>query len=421
MADIWSDVARWEIWRVIEVLVCEAWGREGRIPSRAMAKIRAKSKVWPDRVAQIEAEIKHDVIAFVTAMAETVGAEGRYLHLGLTSSDILDTSLAVQLCKSSKLLEENLKSLLGTLKNLTKKYAKTPMMGRSHGIHAEPVTFGLKTATWYAEMKRHLARLREAKKTVAVGKISGAVGTYAQIPPRIEKQVLSKLGLKPETPATQVVSRDRHAFFFNVLAGIAGSIEKIAVEIRHLARTEVGEVAEPFGKGQKGSSAMPHKRNPILSENLTGLARLMRAYSQAANENVALWHERDISHSSVERVIAPDATIVLDFMLHRLNGVLRNLSVYPKRMLENIDATHGVIFSQEVLLALVDAGWSREKAYKRVQSHAMQAMQNGESFESRILQDAMVRRLLSVGEIRKVFSLERKLKEVPGIIKRALR
>lgn len=420
MASLWSDEARWCCWLEIEILACEAWVAEGKIPAEAARKIRSKARVHGARIEALEQETKHDVIAFVSAVGETIGPESRYLHFGLTSSDVLDTALACQLVRAADLLLKNMRRLLATLKELALKYKKTPMMGRTHGIHAEPITFGLKVATWYAEMERQLERLGQAKETIAVGKLSGAVGTYAHVPPSVERHVLSKLGLKAETAPTQVVSRDRHAFYFSVLAGIAASIEKIAVEIRHLSRTEIQELSEPFGKGQKGSSAMPHKRNPILTENLTGLARLARAYAGAALENVALWHERDISHSSVERVIAPDATIALDFMLHRLMEVLKGLNVYPERMKANLEATRGVVFSQEVLLALVGAGLSREAAYKIVQTHALFALKNGDSFRGRIAKDPAVKKHLQKKDLEAIFDWRRKLKTVEKIIQRTL-
>lgn len=420
MAAVWSDKAKWEIWLAIELLACEAWAQEGKIPAEAFKKIKTKAKINPARIEKIEKEVKHDVIAFVSAISETVGAEGRYIHLGLTSSDVLDTALACQFVKATSLLESGLKESLKVLKTLAKKYEKTPMMGRTHGIHAEPITFGLKVATWFAEMKRQFERLQSARETIGVGKISGAVGTYVHVPPHVEAFVLSRLGLKAETPATQVVSRDRHAFYFSVLAGIASSIEKIAVEIRHLSRTEIGELAEPFGKGQKGSSAMPHKRNPILCENLTGLARLVRSYAQAGFENVALWHERDISHSSVERVIAPDATIVLDFMIHRLLEVLKGLEVFPKRMKKNLEALRGVIFSQEVLLALVKAGLSREVAYRIVQKHALAAMQNGIDFRRYVEKDETVKKYLKPAGLKTIFDFGGKLRNIGRIIHETL-
>lgn len=416
MAAVWADEAKWETWLAIELLACEAWVKEGKIPADALKRIKSKAKINPKNIEAIEKKVRHDVIAFVSAVGKTVGPESRYLHLGLTSSDVLDTSLACQLVEATSLLEARLKESLQVLKTLTKRYEKTPMMGRTHGIHAEPITFGLKTATWFAEMKRQLERLQTAKETIAVGKISGAVGTYVHVPPQVEDYVLSKLGLKPETPATQVVSRDRHAFYFGVLAGVACSIEKIAVEIRHLSRTEIGELAEPFGKGQKGSSAMPHKRNPILTENLTGLARLVRSYAQAAFENVALWHERDISHSSVERVIAPDATIVLDFMLDRLIEVLKGLEVFPERMKHNMEATHGVVFSQEILLALVGAGLSREEAYRIVQKNALQALQNGVDFRAHIAKEPAVKKYFKPQELNKIFDWNNKLKNIGRVI-----
>lgn len=420
MEKIWSDLGRWQYWLEIEILSVEAWVREGKIPKKVVPHLRKKAKIHPDRINAIEAEVKHDVIAFVSAVGETVGAESRYLHFGLTSSDVLDTALACQLKAASKILRQGLVRLSKTLRKQASRYKSTPMIGRTHGIHAEPVTFGWKLASWYAEMERQIARFDDAATTVAVGKISGAVGTYAHLPPRVEKYILDKLGLKSEDIATQVVSRDRHAHYFTVLAGIAATCEKIAVEIRHLARTEVAEVSEPFTKGQKGSSAMPHKKNPILTENLTGLARLIRSYAQAALENVALWHERDISHSSVERVIAPDATIALDFMLHRLIGVLDGLVVNKERMLRNLESTKGLVFSQEVLLALVDSGLSREEAYRIVQKHALAAWENGTDFQSRISQDPVVKKQLDTKVLTELFDWKVQLKHVGSRIDRTL-
>lgn len=420
MGALWSDPSRWEALLQVELLACEAWEREGIIPAVALRTIIKRAKIVPERITAIEKRVKHDVIAFVSAVGETVGEEAKYIHYGLTSSDVLDTAFALQLVAASNLLQKELKGLLKVLKNLSDKYRKTPMMGRTHGIHAEPITFGLKVATWYAEISRQLERLMAARATIAVGKISGAVGTYVHVPPSVESYVLSKLGLTPERPATQVVSRDRHAFFFGVLAGIAGSIEKIAIEIRHLSRTEVGELAEPFGAGQKGSSAMPHKQNPILTENLTGLARLVRSYAQAAFENIALWHERDISHSSVERVIAPDATIVLDFMIARLCEVLKGLQVFPARMKQNLELSRGVVFSQEVLLALVKAGMRRESAYELVQRHALAALKNGEDFAARIGKDAEVKKRLGPNGLKNIFDWQQKLKHVDRLIKGVL-
>lgn len=410
MVAIWTDQAKWEGWLAIELLACEAWARQGKIAPETLKKIKDKARINPKRIEAIERQVKHDVIAFVSALTETVGPEGRFLHMGLTSSDILDTGLACQFLKSIELLEKDLKDLLEVLKRLAKRYEKIPMMGRTHGIHAEPITFGWKVATWFAELKRQQERLAQARATIAVGKISGAVGTYSQVPPSVEQYVLSRLSLKAETPATQVVSRDRHAFYFGVLAGIASSIEKIAVEIRHLSRTEIGELAEPFSEGQKGSSAMPHKQNPILTENLTGLARLMRAYAQAALENVSLWHERDISHSSVERVIAPDATIVLDFMLARLLEVLKGLKVFPERMKRNIETSRGVVFSQEVLQALIERGLSRDRAYQIVQREALRALQNGADFRQ------LVKKHLTPAQEKTIFNWQAKLKNIGRII-----
>ena len=420
MGQIWSDESRWTWWLSIEILSCEAWSQLGRIPQKAIPIIRKKARINSERINTIEAEVKHDVIAFVSAVAETIGPEGRYLHFGLTSSDVVDTAFACQLKASAELLEQDLNKLLATLKKIALKHKKTPMVGRTHGIHAEPTTFGWKVGGWYAEVVRQLERLKEATKTISVGKISGAVGTYAHIPPSVEKYILDRLELQREEVATQVVSRDRHAFFFSVLAGVASTIEKIAVEIRHLARTEIAEVAEPFGKGQKGSSAMPHKRNPVLAENVTGLARLVRSYAQAALENVALWHERDISHSSVERVIAPDATIALDFMIDRLNTILSGLEIYPEQMKRNLESTRGLIFSQEILLALVDAGLAREEAYRVVQKHALSAWKNGEDFQSRIQKDPVVRKKLNPKQVKELFDWKKQLQHIGNVLDQTL-
>ena len=420
MGALWSDESRWQHWLKIEILACEALAHLGNIPSKDVAVIKKKAKIIPEKISALEAEVKHDVIAFVSSVAATVGPEGRHLHWGLTSSDVLDTAFACQLKAAAELLENRLKVLLQILEKKAIQYKKTPMIGRTHGIHAEPVTFGLKLAGWLAEFRRQQERLQFAKEEISAGKISGAVGTYAHISPEVEEYVLSKLGLVSEVVSTQVVSRDRHAFFFSVLAGIAGTVERVALEIRHLARTEVGEVLEPFGKQQKGSSAMPHKKNPILTENLTGLARLVRANVIPALENMALWHERDISHSSVERVIAPDTTIALDFMLDRLTYVIRDMAVQPKKMLANLESSKGLIYSQEVLLALVEKGLSRDQAYRIVQKHALKAWENGESFEEKIAKDPMVQKKLSKQELKSLFDWKRQLKHVDQIIKRTL-
>jgi len=368
-------------WLQVEILACEAWARLGKIPQKALNNIKAKADFDIKRIDEIEKTVKHDVISFLTAVAEFVGPDSRYIHRGLTSSDILDTSLAILLREAADLIITDIRKLMDAIKKRAFEHKDTVMIGRSHGIHAEPITFGLKMALWYEEMRRNLARMERAREIISYGKLSGAVGTFANIPPSIEEYVCKKLGLKPAPVSTQVVQRDRHAEYFTTLAIIATSIEKIAVEIRHLQRTEVLEAEEPFTEGQKGSSAMPHKRNPVLSENLTGLARLVRGYANAAMENIPLWHERDISHSSVERVIAPDATILIDFMLARLTGLIRDLVVYPGNMKANLNKLKGLIFSQGVLLALTEKGVIRENAYQIVQRNAMKGMEGKQGLQ----------------------------------------
>ncbi len=420
MAAVFSDDTRYRIWLDIERYALEGMVAAGQAPAEALQAYNEKAAFEVDRVLAIEAEVKHDVIAFLTNVAEHVGPLSRYVHRGMTSSDVVDTCLAVQMRRAGLLIQKNIETLLSTLKTRAEEFKHTPCIGRSHGIHAEPTTFGVKLAGWYAEMKRHHGRLASAIEDISVGKLSGAVGTYAGIDPSVEALVMKKLELRPETVATQVVQRDRHAHFMATLAGIAGSIERFSVEIRHLQRTEVREAMEGFTPGQKGSSAMPHKRNPILTENLCGLARLVRSYAQASFENVALWHERDISHSSVERVAVPDACIALDFMLRRFNGVVKNLVVSPERMMENLELTRGTVFSGHLLLALVDKGISREDAYKLVQQHALAAWEGGASLQERVLADPTVSKALSAEEIAAVFSLKRHLREVDRILARAL-
>ena len=420
MEAVWSDDSRYRIWLDIERYALEGMVKAGQAPAEALQAYNDKANFQVDRVLEIEKEVKHDVIAFLTNVAEYVGPLSRYVHRGMTSSDVVDTCLAVQMRRAGLLLKSGIETLLVTLKERSLEFKHTPCIGRSHGIHAEPTTFGIKLAGWYAEMKRHVARLNLAIDDISVGKLSGAVGTYAGINPSVEALVMERLELKPETVATQVVQRDRHAFFMACLAGIAGSIERFSVEIRHLQRTEVREAMEGFTAGQKGSSAMPHKKNPILTENLCGLARLVRSYSGACFENVALWHERDISHSSVERVAVPDACIALDFMLKRFNGVVKNLAVSPERMLENLELTRGTVFSGHLLLALVDKGISREDAYRLVQQHALAAWDGGASLQERVQSDPVVSKALSAVEIADVFSLKRHLREVDRIVDRAL-
>jgi len=419
MEAIWSPENRFRKWLDIELLVCEALAAKGEIPRGSLRTIRAKAGFDVKRIDEIERTVKHDVIAFLTSVAEHVGPDSRYIHMGLTSSDILDTSLAVLLKEASDMLLADIDGLLVILKKKALQYRKTLMIGRTHGIHAEPVTFGLKMAMWHQEMQRNRERLVRARDAVACGKISGAVGTFAFVDPAVEEHVCRKLGLAPEPVATQIVQRDRHAEFFATLALIASSLEKFSTEIRHLQRTEVREAEEYFSPGQKGSSAMPHKRNPVLSENLSGLARLMRGYALAAMENIALWHERAISHSSVERVIAPDATILLDFMLQRFSGLVENLVVYPERMMENIRLTRGVIFSQQVLLKLIEKKMTREQAYAVVQDTAMRAWQEGLEFQDLLLADERVQSVMGRKEIDGVFRLENFLENVDYIFDRA--
>jgi len=418
MADIWAAENKFKIWLEIETLACERQAELGVIPSEAVKVIREKGNFDSARIDEIEAEVKHDVIAFLTSVAEHVGPEARFIHQGMTSSDVLDTCLSVQLVQAADELLADLEMVLEAIKVRAFEHKDTVCIGRSHGIHAEPVTFGLKLAGWYAEMHRNRRRLKAARESIATGAISGAVGTFANIDPSVEEYVCAKLGLKPEPVSTQVIPRDRHAELFCVLAIIASSMERIAVEIRHLQRTEVLEVEEFFSKGQKGSSAMPHKRNPILSENLTGQARYIRAQCLPALENVALWHERDISHSSVERYIAPDTTVALDFSLRRLAGLIKNLVVYPQNMLKNLHQMKGLVFSQKILLDLTQAGVSREDAYRLVQRNAMKVWEEGKDFLTELLADQDVLSALGENKIRESFDLNYHLKQVDTIFKR---
>ncbi|MBI5826393.1 MAG: adenylosuccinate lyase [Deltaproteobacteria bacterium] len=419
MARIWEPENRFQRWLDVEICACEAWCRLGKIPKSALDNIVKKARFDVNRIDEIEKTVKHDVIAFLTSVAEYVGPDSRYIHMGLTSSDILDTSLALLLREAAGLIIKDIEALLEVLKKKAYEHKNTVMMGRSHGIHAEPMTFGLKMALWHDEMRRNLERMERAKETISYGKLSGAVGTFSSVDPRVEGYALKKLGLKAEPVATQVVHRDRHAEFFTTLAIIATSIEKFAVEIRHLQRTEVLEAEEPFTKGQKGSSAMPHKRNPVLSENLTGLARLIRGYSVSALEDIPLWHERDISHSSVERVIAPDATILLDFMLARTANLIKGLVVYPENMLENMGRLKGLVYSQKVLLKLVEKGIVREESYAIVQRNAMKVWEGLGDFRSLLLDDAEVMNYLSEKEVDACFDIRPYLKNVDYIFKRA--
>ena len=420
MAAIWSDQSKYSIWLEIETLACEAMEELGQVPAGTSAAVRARGGFDVARVDEIEREVKHDVIAFLTSVAEHVGEEARHLHKGLTSSDVLDTCLAVQLSRASDLLLTGIDRVLNALQKRALEHKLTPTIGRSHGIHAEPTTFGVKLATYYAEFSRNKARLEAARADIATCALSGAVGTYANIDPRVEAHVAEKLGLTPESVSTQVIPRARHAMFFATLGVVASSIERLATEIRHLQRTEVLEAEEFFSAGQKGSSAMPHKRNPVLTENLTGLARLVRSAAVPAMENVALWHERDISHSSVERGIGPDATVHLDFALHRLAGVVENLVVYPENMQGNMDKLGGLHNSQRVLLALVEAGTSREDAYRLVQRNAMKVWES----DGRLMlldllkQDEEVTAALSEEELEARFDLDYHFKHVDTIFAR---
>ncbi len=418
MAKIWEPENRFRIWLEIETLACEAQAELGVIPREVVPVIREKGNFNIERIDAIEAEVKHDVIAFLTSVAEFVGPEARFIHQGMTSSDVLDTCLSVQMVQAADELLADLDMLLESLKIRALEHKDTVCMGRSHGIHAEPVTFGLKLASFYAEMQRNRTRLKAARENIATGAISGAVGTFANIDPFVEEYVCGKMGLTPEPVSSQVIPRDRHAEYFCVLSIIASSIERIAIEVRHLQRTEVLEAEEQFTKGQKGSSAMPHKRNPILSENLTGQARYIRAMCIPALENVALWHERDISHSSVERYIAPDATVALDFSLRRLNGLVRNLVVYPDNMVRNLNQMKGLVFSQKILLDLTQAGVSREDSYRLVQRNAMKVWEEGKDFQVELLADPEVVGALGEEKIRESFDLSYHLKHVDTIFKR---
>lgn len=417
MGRIWTQENKYRKWLDVELAVCEARAERGEIPPEAMDEIRRKAAFTVERIDEIERETQHDVIAFLTCVAEHVGPASRFIHEGLTSSDVLDTANALLFKEATELLLDDMDRLLEVLKRRALEFKDTVMMGRSHGIHAEPITFGLKWALWYAEMRRNRTRLERAAETMRVGKISGAVGTYANIDPEIEKRVCKRLGLRPAPISTQVIQRDRYAEFFTTLAIIGASIEKIAVEIRHLQRTEVREAEEYFAPGQKGSSAMPHKRNPIASENLSGLARVLRGNALAAMENVALWHERDISHSSVERIIGPDSTILLDYMLNRLTRVLDKLVAYPENMRRNMEITGGLLYSQRVLLALVGKGFTREDAYRLVQRNAMAVWNEGGHLKERLKADAEVSAHLSGEELEDLFDLGYHLKHVDTIFR----
>jgi adenylosuccinate lyase len=418
MGRIWEPENLYAKWLEVEIAACEAMAQEGLVSEEALENIKKKAAFSVGRILEIEEETKHDVIAFLTNVAEHVGPDSRYIHLGLTSSDILDTSFALLLKQAMDIIVQDLQELMDVIRTRAMEHKYTAMIGRSHGIHAEPITFGLKLAVWYSEMKRNLKRLVEARDVISYGKLSGAVGTFANTSPKIEALVCKKLGLRPEEISTQIIQRDRHAQYFSSLAILAGTLEKIAVEIRHLQRTEVLEVEEPFEKGQKGSSAMPHKKNPIGCENISGLARLVRSNSLAAMENMPLWHERDISHSSVERVIAPDSTILIDYMLHRLTGILRGLVVHADRMAENLKKMKGLIFSQQLLLKLAGKGLERQTAYVMVQRNAMKVWETGQEFKDLIMEDQEIGGYLSRSEIEEIFDLDYHMKHVDDIYER---
>jgi adenylosuccinate lyase len=417
MARVWSAEHKIDLWLRVEVAVCEAWAAHGEIPMEALPEIR-RARVDVQRMAEIERETEHDVIAFLRALAESIGPESRFVHLGLTSSDVVDTALALQIVEALDLLERDVDSLEGALTELALAHRDTIMIGRTHGIHAEPTTFGLKVAVWVDEARRARRRLHFVREELAVGKLAGAVGTHANVPPAVEEDACRRLGLAPVAAGTQVIQRDRHATFMAMLGVIAASLEKIATEVRHLQRTEVREVEEPFQAGQQGSSAMPHKRNPIKSERVCGLARLVRGYVTPALENVALWHERDISHSSAERVILPDACLALDYALDLFTGVLRGLRVDAGRMRANVDLTGGLIFSQQVLLALVEAGMDRQDAYKVVQDAAMRAWTEGSSFQALLASHPHVTAALAPGQLDRLFDLSYHLQHVDTAYKR---
>ncbi|MGE5855519.1 MAG: adenylosuccinate lyase, partial [Syntrophaceae bacterium] len=418
MTALWTPESRYRAWLDVELLACEANAKLGLIPRRALATIKRRADFSIDRIDVLERTVKHDVIAFLTAVGEKVGPDSRFIHLGLTSSDVLDTSLAALMQKAADIIILDIRGLLTVLRKQARRYKHTVMIGRSHGIHAEPTTFGLKMALWYEEMQRNLDRMQNARKAISVGKVSGAVGTFANIDPFVERYVCRKLGLTPEPVATQVVQRDRHAEYLSALALIASSLEKFSVELRHLQRTEVLEAEEYFSEGQKGSSAMPHKRNPISAENISGLARVVRANSLAALENIALWHERDISHSSVERIIIPDSTILIDYMLARFTKLVEKLFVYPKNMLRNMELSRGLFHSETVMLALVEQGITREAAYSYVQRNAMETWKHGGGFRERLQRDPDIRKHLGRKELDRCFDLSHTLRRVDYIFKR---
>jgi len=419
--EIWNEKNKYQIWLEIEIAAAQAMEKLKLIPKGVAAKVKRKAIINVDRIHKIESKVHHDVIAFLTSINEKVGPEGRFLHKGMTSSDVLDTCLNIQLLQSGKIILKDIDDLLKVLKNKALKYKKTVCIGRSHGIHAEPTTFGLKLASFYEEFKRNKKRMKSAIDEISTCAISGAVGTFANVDPGVESYVAKKLKLRVEPISTQIIPRDRHAYYFSTLGIIAGSIERVATEIRNLQKTEIGEVGEFFGKNQKGSSAMPHKKNPILSENLTGLARMIRSYVMPALENISLWHERDISHSSVERNIAPDSTITLDFALNRLKNLLKNMNVYPKKMLDNLSITKGLIFSQRVMIELTKYGFSREKAYLLVQKNAQNAWNKNMSLYESLSKDSLINKKISNKDLVKMFDIKYHTKKIDVIFKRIFR
>ncbi|MDC2985423.1 adenylosuccinate lyase [Candidatus Pelagibacter sp.] len=421
LTDIWSEENKYKIWLDVEIAAAQAMEKLNQIPKGVSSIVKKKARINVKRIHQIESQVKHDVIAFLTSVTEKAGIKARYLHQGMTSSDVLDTSFNIQLVQSGKIILKDIDQILKVLKRQANKYKFTPCMGRSHGIHAEPITFGLKLASFYAEFKRNKKRLVDAIDEVSTCAISGAVGTFANINPNVEKHVAKKLGLKPEPISTQVIPRDRHAFYFSVLGIIAGSVERVATEIRHLQRTEVYELQEFFSKKQKGSSAMPHKKNPILSENLTGLSRMVRSTVIPALENIALWHERDISHSSVERNIGPDANITIDFALVRLTNILDNMIVYPKKMLENLNITKGLIFSQELMLELTKTGLTREKSYRMVQNFSKKCFAENLNLFDVVRSDRYIISKISIKKLKSIFSYSKHMKNVNFIFRRVIK
>ena len=418
---IWDEKNKYQIWLDIEIAAAQAMEKLKLIPKGVSAKVRKKAVINVDRIHKIESKVHHDMIAFLTSITEKVGSDGKFLHTGMTSSDVLDTCFSVQLSQASKIINKDIDAILMILKKKSLKYKKTICIGRSHGIHAEPTTFGLKLASFYEEFKRNKKRLESAINEISTCAISGAVGTFANVDPRVEAHVAKRLNLKVEPISTQIIPRDRHAYYFSVLAIIAGSIERIATEIRNLQKTEIQEVEEFFDKKQKGSSAMPHKKNPILSENLTGLARMVRSYVVPALENISLWHERDISHSSVERNIGPDSTVTLDFALNRLKNILNNMNIYPKKMLKNLNISNGLIFSQRVMLELTRHGFSREKAYEIVQKNAQNSHKKNISFYDSLMNDSLINKKISNKDLKKMFDLKYHTKKINIIFNRVFK